>query len=442
MKQLTVQGVSGLRGKIGLPGDKSISHRAVIFGALARGKTIIRNFPFNEDCLATISALRKLGVRIRSRAKDEIEVYGKGLFGLTAAKEAILIKESGTTFRLLLGLLAGQGFSTKLVAGKSLSKRPMRRVTEPLRMMGGTFDSRLKIKDSKPEEFPPISIKGAKLKAIAYKVPVASAQVKSAILLAGLYAKGKTKIIEPLSTRDHTERMLELFKSDIKARRGSVVVSGLKELTSPGKIDIPGDISSAAFFMVACSIVPNSKITIKNLSLNPSRTGVITVLKRMGARIQIKNSKANRLGLEPVGDIVARSSLLKATTVRKNEIPFLIDELPVLMVAASLAKGRTLFKGVQELRVKETDRIRSMSEGLKKMGVKISVRRSGSSRDIAVDGVKQLTGARVRSFGDHRTAMSMVVAGMAASGKTVIDDVSCINKSFPGFLKINKFLSR
>lgn len=279
MKQLTVQGVSGLRGKIGLPGDKSISHRAVIFGALARGKTIIRNFPFNEDCLATISALRKLGVRIRSRAKDEIEVYGKGLFGLTAAKEAILIKESGTTFRLLLGLLAGQGFSTKLVAGKSLSKRPMRRVTEPLRMMGGTFDSRLKIKDSKPDEFPPISIKGAKLKAIAYKVPVASAQVKSAILLAGLYAKGKTKIIEPLSTRDHTERMLELFKSDIKARRGSVVVSGLKELTSPGKIDIPGDISSAAFFMVACSIVPNSKITIKNLSLNPSRTGVITVLK-------------------------------------------------------------------------------------------------------------------------------------------------------------------
>ncbi|MCX5710499.1 MAG: 3-phosphoshikimate 1-carboxyvinyltransferase, partial [Candidatus Omnitrophica bacterium] len=259
-----------------------------------------------------------------------------------------------------------------------------------------------------------------------YKTPVASAQVKSAILLAGLYAKGKTRVIEAIPTRDHTERMLRAFKG--------------KMLKSPRKIYIPGDISSAAFFMVAGSIIPGSRILIKNVSLNPTRTGAVKVLKRMGADIEVKNVKRKAKNFESMGDVLVKSSELRGTRVSIKEIPLLIDELPVLMVAASLARGKSIFEGVEELRVKETDRIRSMTENLKKMGADIRVNKVKNGESIIINGVKSLKGSRVKSFGDHRTAMSMIVAGLAAKGSTRIDDVSCISKSFPDFIRVIKSL--
>ena len=281
----------GLTGKIYLPGDKSIAHRALILSAIAPSDTRIRNFPFNKDCLATVNSLKKLGIKIKLISGKRVIVYGKGLCGLTCPKSPISIEESGTTFRLLLGILAGQKFRVKLSAGKFLSGRPMLRVIQPLRMMGAAISAR-KIKASgKPEEYPPVTITGNYLKGITYKTPVASAQVKGAILLAGLFAQGETKVIEPLKTRGHTERMLKLFKANLKVNGKAVTVKGLKELVSPGEIYIPGDISSAAFFMVGASIISGSEVLIKNLGLNPGRAGIIKVLKRMGAKIKIRERK-------------------------------------------------------------------------------------------------------------------------------------------------------
>jgi 3-phosphoshikimate 1-carboxyvinyltransferase len=432
MRDLVVRPVFGLKGKISLPGDKSIAHRAVFLSALTRRKTLIENFPANKDCLSTISAFKKLGIKIIQKSKAVIEVNGKGLWGLSKAAGPVFIGESGTTFRLLSGILAGQNFKTSLIAGKSLSRRPMLRVTAPLRLMGADIIARRKGKD----EYPPLTIQGGNLASISYKMPVASAQVKGAILLAGLYAKGRTKVIESIPTRDHTERMFSNFQADIKANKNTIVVTGARELVSPKKIYIPGDISSAAFFMAAAAIVPNSQVLLKKVSLNPSRTGVIRVLKRMGAKIQTKELRTKSSECEPAGDIVVKTSKLKGARVKKKEIPSLIDELPVLMVAASLAEGKTVFEGVEELRVKEADRIRSISENLRKMGVDITVSKTFGLEKIIIKGVKQLKGAKVKSFGDHRTAMSMVVAGLAATGETELDDISCINKSFPEFINI------
>jgi 3-phosphoshikimate 1-carboxyvinyltransferase len=268
-------------------------------------------------------------------------------------------------------------------------------------------------------------------------MPVASAQVKSAILLAGLFTKGTTKVTEPIGTRDHTERILKLFKADIKVKQNKIVIKGGNKLFSPGRIYVPGDISSASFFIALASILPDSEILIKNISLNPSRTGIVRVLGRMGADIRVHSSRLTvHCSGEPMGDLQVYTSKLKGTVIKHKETPSLIDELPVLMVAACFASGRTVFEGVSELRIKETDRIKSMSRNLVKMGANIAVSTSGRSEKIIIDGVKELKGARVRSFGDHRTAMSLVVAGMAASGKTYIDDISCINKSFPNFLRL------
>ena len=313
----------------------------------------------------------------------------------------------------------------------------MLRVTAPLRMMGATIKAKInQNKESKIEEYPPLTIKGGYLKPITYRMPVASAQVKSAILLAGLYAKGKTCVIERVKTRDHTERMLRLFRADIKVNQNTIVIKGKKELVSPGRIFIPGDISSAVFFMVLGTILPNSRILIKDINLNPSRIGIIKVLKRMGADIQVLGNGA--VGFEPIGDIIIKSSKLKSTIIKKEEIPSLIDELPILMVAACFAKGESVLEGVGELRIKETDRIRSMSENLKKMGADIRVLKTPKSEKIIIQGRRGLIGAAVKSFGDHRTAMSMVVAGLAAEGQTRIDNISCINKSFPNFLSLLK----
>ena len=423
-----------LRGEIFLSGDKSIAHRAVILSSISRSKTKIENFPANEDCLATVSAFKKLGIKIKFLDKNTINVSGKGLFGLRIPEGPIFIKESGTTFRLLLGVLAGQNFTARLTAGKSLSRRPMLRVTQPLRLMGAKLNAKRSTLNAK-EEYPPIKIQGGNLNSIIYKIPIASAQVKSAILLAALFAKGKTHLLEPVKTRDHTERMFKSFKADIKVSGNKITVKGERELVSPKNIYVPGDISSAAFFIVAATIVPNSKVLIRNVSLNPTRTGILEVLKRMGADIKIKNSRAKTQNSELMGDLLIKSSSLKAVKVKKEEIPFLIDEIPILMIAASLAKGRSVFEGAQELRVKETDRIRSMSQNLRKMGVAIKVVKNGSSENIVVQGVSKLKAAKVKSFGDHRTAMSMIVAGLAAGGKTQIDDISCIDKSFPGFVR-------
>lgn len=430
MKPFEVSHIKRLTGRLNLPGDKSIAHRAVILSSITEAKTTIQNFPFNDDCLATVTVSKRLGIKISVKKNKTIIVEGKGLCGLKKPSGPIFINESGTTLRLLLGILAGQNFSAKIKAGESLSRRPMKRVIEPLRMMGA------KIK------YPPVEITGGTLCGITYKLPVASAQVKSAILLAGLFAEGKTKVIEPVATRDHTERMLSLFKADIKTSKNTIVIKGGRQLVSPGVIKIPADISSASFFMVLAACLAQAKLTIRNVSLNPSRLGIINVLKRMGANIKITNYKLPVTGYEPSGDLTVVSSKLRGAVINKNEIPSLIDELPILMVAASFAKGTTVIKGAGELRVKETDRIKSMVANLRKMRADINITRHNGGEDIIIRGPKQLTGSKVKSYGDHRTAMSMVVAGFLASGNSKIDDVSCISKSFPGFLGALKALIR
>ncbi len=413
-----------------LPGDKSIAHRALILSSLNSGKTILKNFPIHDDSLATLNALRALGVKIILKNK-QVLVLGQGLQGLKKPVKAIFVNNSGTTLRLLLGVLAGQNFTTKVIAGKYLSLRPMARVNLPLRLMGAKISARKKGK----EEYAPMVISGGNLKGIIYRPLIASAQVKSAILLAGLFASGKIRVIERLKTRDHTERMLKIFGANIIVNKNSIILNPNNKLISPGQIYIPGDISSAAFFIVLAAVIPGAKIIIERLGLNPSRSGIIKVLKRMQAKIKItllKNNKAQ--SFEPIGNITVSSSKLKATTINACEIPSLIDELPILMVAACFAQGTTIIKGVGELRVKETDRINSMIKNLKSMGADISVNKAGSQEKIIIKGQGRLSGAKLKSFGDHRTAMSMVVAAMAAEGDSRLDDISCVNKSFPGFL--------
>ena len=470
MRFFSVKHASCVKGEILLLGDKSIACRSIIISAISCGKTTVKNFPPNKDCLYIIKTFKNLGIKITQNQNVKslpfkgigrttlrgktITVFGNGLCGLKKPKGPIFVGDSGTTLRITLGVLAGQNFAVTLTAGKSLSGRPMLRVTAPLRMMGAVIKSKINSpssrdigglstealakvdKNKKLEEYPPLIIKGGHLKPITYRMPVASAQAKSAILLAGLYAKGKTCVIERVKTRDHTERMLRLFKAGIKVNQNTIVIKGKKELVSPGIIFIPGDISSAGFFMVLGTILPNSRILIKDINLNPSRIGIIKVLKRMGSDIQVSGNSA--VGFEPIGDIIIKSSKLKSTIIKKKEIPSLIDELPILMVAACFAKGESVFEGVGELRIKETDRIRSMSENLKKMGADIRVLKTPKSEKIIIQGRRTLIGATVKSFGDHRTAMSMVVAGLAAEGKTRIDNISCINKSFPNFLSLLK----
>lgn len=442
MKSFLVKQASGFKGEVVLSGDKSIAHRSIIISALTNAKTTLKNFPFSKDCLLTLSVFRKLGIKIKEEPLvSQVAIFGKGLYGLNKPKGPVFVGDSGTSLRLTLGVLSGQDFGVKLMTGKSLTHRPMLRVTQPLRMMGAKISARRKTQNGKTEEYPPITIRGGRLKPITYKMPIASAQVKSAILLAGLYTRGITGVIEPVRTRDHTERLLKLFKAKIKLKENTILIKGNQELVSPHNIYIPGDISSASFFMVLASILPNSRILLRNTSLNPTRTGIIRVLKRMGADINIRYQISKSKNYEPMGDILVKSNRLKGTLVKKEEIPTLIDELPVLMVAASVAKGKTILEGVEELRVKETDRIRSCLTNLNRMGSDVEVFSVGRSEHIVIQGVRYLQGCQVRAFGDHRTAMSMVVAGLVAAGRTAIDDVTCINKSFPNFITILKELT-
>lgn len=388
-----------------------------MLSAISKGVTRISNFSFNYDCARTKEILSRLGVKIRLKGRA-IVVYGKGLWGLSRPRGTLYAGESGTTARLMLGLLAAQRFDSLLDGSSFLRKRPMERVVVPLEMMGARFSNRKRL---------PIKVFGSPLSGIRYRMPVASAQVKSAILLAGLYADKGTTVIEGVNkSRDHTERILRLFKGRAKA------------LKSPGNLAIPGDISSAAFFIAAAAILKGSRIVIKNVSINPTRMGFIRALKRMGARIDIKPAASGKKW-EPAGNIEVRPARrLKSTIVRKREIPFLIDELPILMVCACFAEGATVIHGVGELRVKETDRIRSMIYNLGKMGA--SVKSAGDTL-IIKGGAPLRAAAGLKSFADHRTAMSMVIAGIcAAGGASTIDDIKCVNKSFPGFLPVLKSL--
>jgi len=420
--ELILEKISKLKGNICVPGDKSISHRSLILGSIAQGETRIYNFLNSLDCFSTLECMRALGVEIKRSNNDSLKIKGKGLYGLEEPKDVLNVGNSGTTIRLLAGLLSGQNFHSVLNGDNSIRKRPMKRVVEPLRLMGANIWGR------EGGHLAPLSIKGSKLNPLRYTMPVASAQVKSALLLAGLYAKGETVIKESLSTRDHTERMLTIMGADIKNFPSEIKTRGGRELKG-NDIFIPGDISSAAYFIIAASILKGSQIIIKQVGVNPTRVGIIEMLNKMGAKIDISNYliKSN----EPQADLKIECSELKGIEVRKENIPFLIDELPLIAVAATQAQGKTVVSGAKELRVKETDRIKTIVNELKKMSADIEEKEDG----FVVIGPSKLKGAVCESYNDHRIAMSLAVAALVAEGKTIIKNSECIDISFPGFEK-------
>lgn len=414
-----------------------------MLASLSEGVTRIKNLLMGDDCLRTIEAFRAMGVDIRIERQEtrdkgaEVIVRGVGMRGLKKPRRALYLGNSGTTMRILPGILAGQNFQVVLKGDRSLSRRPMSRIAIPIRRMGAEILSASnKRRAMSNETFPPLKIQGGKLKPLRYKSKIASAQVKSCILLAGLFAKGVTSVTEPVRSRDHTERMLEQFDCRLKAQGLRVSLKGPVKLKSPGAIKIPADISSAAFFIVVGSILPKTKIIIRDVGLNPTRTGALDILKRMGADISVRRQVSGVRGGEPCGDIIVKSSKLKGVAISPKEAVRAIDEIPIVMVAACLAKGKTIIRGAGELRVKETDRIKSMVTNLRKLGADIRV---ASQQRIVINGGRPLRGSRVSSFGDHRTAMSMLIAGMVTKGKVTVTDLSCINKSFPGFEKLLKY---
>jgi 3-phosphoshikimate 1-carboxyvinyltransferase len=410
--------------EITIPPDKSISHRAVMLASISKGATRIKNLLMAEDIKRTIEAFRAMGVTIRPDGKDFI-IRGIGMRDLKKPKKSLYLGNSGTTMRILPGILAGQDFEVALTGDESLSNRPMRRIAEPLEKMGAMIEG----ERFKGELYPPLKIRGGKLKSINYKSKIASAQVKSCILLAGLYANGVTNVSEPVQSRDHTERMLSLFGCSVQGKGRRISIKGPVNLKSPGVIKVPGDISSAAFFIVAGCILQGVKIIIRNVGVNPTRIGVISILKKMDADIFLKRRAS---GKEPVGDVTIKSGKLKGIIISQREVAMAIDEMPVIMVAACFAKGKTVIKGIEELRVKETDRVYSMVTNLQKIGADIEAK----GKFIIINGGRLLHGAKVSSFGDHRTAMSMLVAGLGAKGKVIVTGLGCINKSFPNFLDL------
>ncbi len=417
-----------LKGEIIPPPDKSISHRAVILSSLAKGKSIVRNFLRAEDTMSTVNAFRKLGVKIEDKGK-KIIIEGKGIYALKEPADIIDCGNSGTTMRLLSGVLSGNPFLSVLTGDSSLRSRPMGRVITPLRQMGAEIMAR----DN--DRYPPIVVRGRKLKAIKYTMPVASAQVKSALLLAGLYADGETEISEPIKSRDHTERMLPSYGAKIKIEGFKIKIKGGQELKARN-IDVPGDFSSAAFFIAAAILIPDSDITVKGVGINPTRTGLLDVLEAMGADIELTNIRD--VSGEPVADILCKTtSNLKAVKIGGDIIPSLIDEFPILCVLATQAEGVTEIKGAEELRVKESDRIKAMAEGLRKMGAEVKEFKDG----LSIKGNANLKGASINSYGDHRIAMAFSIAALIAKGKTTINGISSVNISFPGFFEMLKKLS-
>ncbi len=417
--KVELQKASTLKGEITPPPDKSISHRAVILSSLAKGRSSIRNFLRAADTLSTMNAFRALGISIEDHGK-EVKIDGKGARGLSEPPGPIDCGNSGTTMRLLCGVLAGNAFRSVLTGDESLRRRPMGRVIKPLGRMG----ARMTARDG--NEYPPITIVGGALKAITYEMPVASAQVKSAILLAGLYADGVTEVIEPRKSRDHTERMLPLYGVGVEVDGNRIRLVGGAELRAVG-LDVPGDFSSAAFFIGAALMVEGSEVLLRSVGLNPLRTGLLDVLGRMGAEVKVENIR--EVAGEPVGDLYCTSYPIRGVTVGADEVPSMIDEFPLLCALAARAEGTTTITGASELRLKESDRVSAMAEGLRAMGVEVEEFEDGMS----INGGARLKGATIDSRGDHRVAMAFSVAALAAEGTTTIEGADAVDISFPGF---------
>jgi 3-phosphoshikimate 1-carboxyvinyltransferase len=428
MASLTITPGQALRGTISVPGDKSITHRAIILAALAEGAGTIKQYCRGEDCLNTMRALQALGVKIDETA-EALCVHGKGLWGLAEPGGIVDCGNSGTGIRLLAGLLAGQDFFTLLTGDASIRCRPMGRIVKPLREMGATIAGR------KGGELAPLAVTGSTLRAITYSSPVASAQVKSSLLLAALYAQGTTRITEPRLSRDHTERLFQFYGLPLKREGMTLIMEGRPSVgwTATPVLTVPGDLSAAAFFIVGASIVPGSDITVTGVGVNPTRTGLLEVLSRMGADIQLLHQREE--AGEPVADIRARSAPLHGVTIGPDLIPQTIDEFPILCVAAAVADGETVISGAEELRVKESDRIATMAAELRKMGAKILENPDG----LLIQGLGRtrengrLAATHGQSHGDHRVAMSLAIAGLTATTETVIDRTDCIATSFPDF---------
>jgi 3-phosphoshikimate 1-carboxyvinyltransferase len=412
---------NGLKGSIEIPGDKSISHRSVMFGSIAQGVTRVTNFLPGDDCLSTISCFRKLGVVIEDN-EDGLTIYGNGIDGLKEPNELLDVGNSGTTIRLLLGILAGRPFFSSLIGDQSIGKRPMTRVTEPLRTMGAKIDGR------KNGEFTPLSIRGGHLNPIHYNMPVASAQVKSALILAGLQAEGETTIIEKAESRDHTERMIRKFGGEVEKDNRKITVKGGQKLIA-SDILVPGDISSAAFFLVAGAIIPDSEIHLKNVGLNPTRTGIIEIMTQTGAILEIHNNDEN--SFEPAGDITIKSSRLRGTVVEGDVIPRLIDEIPIIALLATQAEGTTIIKDASELKVKETNRIDTVVQELTKLGASIDATDDG----MIIHGGTTLKGGKVSSHGDHRIGMMLAIASLLCEDQVELEDPEAISVSYPNFFK-------
>ncbi|WP_434154902.1 bifunctional prephenate dehydrogenase/3-phosphoshikimate 1-carboxyvinyltransferase [Pseudomonas sp. JZ134] len=411
-----------LSGRVRVPGDKSISHRSIMLGSLADGTTEVEGFLEGEDALATLQAFRDMGVVIEGPTNGRVTIHGVGLHGLKAPAGPLYLGNSGTSMRLLSGILSAQAFDTTLTGDASLSKRPMNRVADPLREMGAVIETA-------EQGRPPMTIRGGqKLKGIHYDMPMASAQVKSCLLLAGLYAEGETSVTEPAPTRDHTERMLQGFGYPVTVEGNVARVRSGSTLTA-NRIEVPADISSAAFFLVAGSIAENSELVLEHVGINPTRTGVIDILRLMGGDITLENQR--EVGGEPVADLRVRSATLKGIEIPEALVPLAIDEFPVLFVAASCAQGRTILRGAEELRVKESDRIQVMADGLKVLGVSATPTPDG----IVIEG-GSMGGGEVESHGDHRIAMAFSVASLRASAPIRIRDCANVATSFPGFLEL------
>ena len=410
-----------LSGEITVPGDKSISHRSIMFGSIAEGCTTVSGFLLGDDCLSTIDCFRKLGVNIELTGTDVV-INSEGMDNWQEPLDILYTGNSGTTTRLMLGLLAGSNIHSILNGDASIGKRPMKRVITPLQEMGAHITGRM------DGQYTPLAIKGCPLRAIEYTMPVASAQVKSAILLAGLRAEGTTIIHEKDISRDHTERMLRQFGADIKVENGTVSYNGGQKIHAT-HINVPGDISSAAFFLVAGAIAENSEIILRNVGLNPTRTGIIDVLLEMGANMEIIED--DKVAAEPTGTIIIRSSELVGTTIDGELIPRLIDEIPIIALLATKAKGKTVIRDAAELKVKETDRITAVVEELKKLGANIEATDDG----MIIHGENQLHGALLKTYGDHRIGMMGAIAALIADGTVQLDDVDCIAVSYPTFFE-------
>jgi 3-phosphoshikimate 1-carboxyvinyltransferase len=424
MKHYDVQPARSVTGTVRVPGDKSISHRTLMLGGIAEGRTEVTGFLASADCLATLEAFRAMGVAVDRHAETSLTVHGRGLHGLSAPTRVLDMGNAGTAIRLSMGLLAGQRFESVLTGDSSLRSRPMERVAKPLRLMGADILTT----DGKP----PVTVRPvASLAGIHYALPVASAQVKSAILLAGLYAEGVTTVTEPAPTRDHTERMLRGFGVQIESDGPCVRLKGRQTLHG-SRVDVPGDISSAAFFLVAGSIAGSGEYIIENVGVNPTRTGVIDILKLMGADITVVPRESQ--GGEPVADLHVRRAQLQGIAVPESLVPLAIDELPVLFIAAAAARGETVFSGAAELRVKESDRLAVMAEGLTRLGVPNELAPDGIRIQGGAAGGRRLTGGQIESHGDHRIAMAFTVASLLADAPIRIRDTENVGTSFPGFV--------